>query len=269
MRRARCEDAQREGARFQRIADDDGHGRQAHDLLPDIILRAPVHVGEEHRPGIVVQLAAMHGAPLRQPERGGTEGGADEHAIEVFGDARTLGRLAAPPGRDIGQMQALAQQPRRELRQEGAERRRLQHARARRVRQHDIARGIGVDEPGDADLRMRIERQRIEHARIDPAPQRVDALEARDGADVELVFQRGEVGALDQQQAEIAREMRLFGIAGVVPPRRQQADAWVGRRHMAAMPARKAAKKGACRCTLSRACSPPSVRLTASRFSSA
>ena len=46
---------------------------------------------------------------------------------------------------------------------------------------------------------MRVERQRIEQPRIEPPPQRVDPLQPADRADIELVLERGEIRALDEQ----------------------------------------------------------------------
>jgi hypothetical protein len=75
---------------------------------------------------------------------------------------------------------------------------------------------------------MRIERQRIEQARVEPPPQRIDPLHPRDRPHINLIVAHREVGAFDQQKPQIACEMRLFGIAGVEPARRQQPDARFG-----------------------------------------
>ncbi|MCY1176083.1 hypothetical protein D9M73_163440 [compost metagenome] len=133
--------------------------------------------------------------------------------------------MRAPPGRDVGQDQVRAKQPRRQARQERAERRRFEHPRARHIGDDDIARRRRIDQPGDANARMRIERQRIEQTRVDAVPQCIDALQPANRADIEFVLQRSEIRALDQQEAEIARQMRLLGIARAITPRCQQPDA--------------------------------------------
>ena len=51
------EDPQRERARRQRVLGDHRHGREAHDLLPDIILRAARHVVEQG--GALVTIALL------------------------------------------------------------------------------------------------------------------------------------------------------------------------------------------------------------------
>ena len=125
-------------------------------------------------------------------------------------------------------MQRFAGQTQRERGQECRESGRFHHADTGRVRHHDIARRHRIDQPRDPDLGMRIERQRIEQAGIESPPQPVDALHARDRADIDLIVAHREVRALDQQEPQIARQMRLFGIAGVEPSRCQQPDARFG-----------------------------------------
>ena len=73
-------------------------------------------------------------------------------------------------------------------------------------------------------MRGRIELQRIEKIGIDPAQQHVEPLQAGDGADMNAVAADGEIVALDQQEAEIARERRVLEIGFAEGARRQQAD---------------------------------------------
>ncbi len=59
----------------------------------------------------------------------------------------------------------------------------------------------------------------------DPAPQGVDALWPGDGAHEQALVDHRQIAPLDQRQAEIAREMRLFRIALVIGPGGEQGDA--------------------------------------------
>ena len=73
-------------------------------------------------------------------------------------------------------------------------------------------------------MRRRIEFERIEEIRIDPAQQHVEPLQAGDGADVDAVAADGEIVALDQEEAEIARQGGVFEIGLAEGARRQQPD---------------------------------------------
>ncbi len=73
-------------------------------------------------------------------------------------------------------------------------------------------------------MRRRIEFERIEKIGIDPAQQHVEPLQAGDGADMDAVAADGEIVALDQQKAEIARKRRVFEKGFAEGARRQQSD---------------------------------------------
>ena len=78
----------------------------------------------------------------------------------------------------------------------------------------------------------------------------VGALQAGDGAHMDAPVAHREVVALDQQEAEIAREIGLLEIGLAVGAGRQQADARLAALGRAARrPSRKAPKKGASRST--------------------
>ena len=138
-----------------------------------------------------------------------------------------LARLAAPPGGDIGKDQVLAQHGPGQLRQEGGERARFDDARARPIADHQPAARAGVKEVGDADPRLAVKGERIKKAAVHPAPQAIDALQPLDGADEQAPIGDDEVVAFHQHEAEIAGEMRLFGIALVEAAGGEQADARV------------------------------------------
>ena len=73
-------------------------------------------------------------------------------------------------------------------------------------------------------MRRRIELERIEEIGIDPAQQHVEPLQACDGADMDAVAADGEIVALDQQKAEIARQRGVFEKGFAEDARRQQPD---------------------------------------------
>ncbi len=74
-------------------------------------------------------------------------------------------------------------------------------------------------------MRGGIELERIERVGIDPAQQHVEPLQAGDGADVDTVVADGEIVALDQQEAEIARQRCVLEIGLAEAARREHADA--------------------------------------------
>ena len=120
--------------------------------------------------------------------------------------------------------QILAEQPPAQARQETEQRPRLQYAGARHVGDDDAVLAQHVDQAGHAEMRRRIELQRIEEIGIDPAQQHVEPLQPGDGADMDAVAADGEIVALDQQEAEIARQRGVFEIGLAEGARRQQSD---------------------------------------------
>ena len=149
-----------------------------------------------------------------------------------------------------GMLEIFAEQPPAQARQEAEQRPRLQHAGARHVGDHDAVLAQHVDQAGHAELRGGVELQRIEEIGIDPAQQHVEPLQAGDGADMNAVAADGEVVALDQQEAEIARERGVLEIGlaearpGVSRPMRGSS-----RSALARSESRNASKNGATRST--------------------
>ena len=102
--------------------------------------------------------------------------------------------------------QLFAEQTRRQVGQEAEQCARLQHAGARHVGDHDAGLAHNVDQAGNAEMRGSVEFERIKEIGIDPPQQHVEALQARDGANMDAVAADGEVVAFDQHEAEIARK---------------------------------------------------------------
>ena len=61
-------------------------------------------------------------------------------------------------------------------------------------------------------MRGGVEFQWIEEIGIDPAQQHIEPLQAGDGADMDAVAADGEIVALDQEEAEIARQRGVLEI---------------------------------------------------------
>ena len=89
---------------------------------------------------------------------------------------------------------------------------RFPHAGTRHVGDDHAVLADHVDQPGHAEMRGGIELERIEKIGIDPAQQHVEPLQAGHGADMDAVAADGEVVALDQHEAEIARQRRMLEI---------------------------------------------------------
>ena len=152
-------------------------------------------------------------------------GALDRHLVEPRQHFLARGFLAAPPGRDVRHLQIFAEQTPRQTRQEAEQRARLQHAGARHVGDHDAVLPDHVDQAGHAELRGGVEFERIEEIGIDPAQQHVEPLQPGDGADMDAVAADREVVALDQEEAEIARQRGVLEIGLAEIARRQQPDA--------------------------------------------
>ena len=223
----RDEDAQGEGQRRQPPVDYRRGGGKLHHFLADIIHRPLIERRQQRGAAVPLQRCAGQERRFGQARDRLVEGGTEHQRVEPGAHMVALARLAAPPGGDIGEDEIGAQHRARQLRQEGGERARFDHARARPVADHQPAARAGVIQVGDADPRLAVEGERIEEAAVHPAPEAIDALQPLDGAHEQAAFRHDQVVAFDQHQAEIAGEMRLFGIALVEAAGRQLADARV------------------------------------------
>ena len=118
-----------------------------------------------------------------------------------------------------------AEHRRRQRRQECQHGARLDQAGAERIDDDDLAVAHGLQEAGDAEARRGVELQRIGEVGIDPAQDHLGAAQPRHGADEDAVVAHDEVLAVDQEQAEIARQIGVLEISLVHRSRRQQAGA--------------------------------------------
>ena len=83
------------------------------------------------------------------------KGAGDCDRVEGGQHARALGRLAAPPGGDVGHLQLFAQDVFREYRQERRGRSRLEQSRPQRVGHGHVARHYRLDQAGNAEPLLR------------------------------------------------------------------------------------------------------------------
>jgi hypothetical protein len=98
----------------------------------------------------------------------------------------------------VRHLQVLAEETAAQARQKAEQRPRLHHAGARHVGDHDAILPDDIDQAGHAELRGRIELERIEKIGIDPSQQHVEPLQPGDGADMNAVATDGEIVALHQ-----------------------------------------------------------------------
>ena len=161
----------------------------------------------------------------RSKHRRRREGVLDAVCVETGENSRPRRVVAAPQRLDIGQAQLLAQQAPRQRRQKAHDRARLDQAGAGHVGDGDRALADRLEQARHAELRGGVQLQRIAPVGVDAAPEHVGALQAGDGAHIELAVTGHEVVALDQQQAEITGEIGLLGIGLAERAGRQQADA--------------------------------------------
>ena len=87
--------------------------------------------------------------------------------------------------------------------------------RADRVGKRDVACAVRVQQPRDAEMRVRPERQRIEKVVVDAAVDHVHALQPRGRPHVDDVVVDEEVAAFDERDAHLAREKRVLEVRGV------------------------------------------------------
>ncbi len=179
----------------------------------------------------------------RSKHRRRREGVLDAALVETGEHARTRPVVAAPERLDIGKAQLLAQQPPRQRRQKAHDRARLDEAGAGHVGDRDRALADRLQQAGRAELRGGVQLQRIAPVGVDPPPQHVGALQAGDGAHIELAVIGEEVLALDQQQPEITSEIDLLGAGLAERAGRQQADARIDALRAAREPGAKIAEE--------------------------
>src|SRR5690606_2712418 len=99
---------------------------------------------------------------------------------------------------------------------EAGERAGLEDGGSERVRDEDVAGADRVEQAGDAERRVGAELDRIAVVAVQAAQDRVHAAEAAQRLQVDGVAADDEVLALDEREAEVAREERVLEVRLVV-----------------------------------------------------
>ena len=159
------------------------------------------------------QLAGEHRAVALEARNAAAIGAFDRELVEPRQHLVARGLLAAPPGRDVRHHQSL----RRADAGRGsagspaapAPPARPSPACWRRRRRPCAATSIS---PGTPRCEEASSSSGSSEVGIDAAQQHVEPLQPCDGADMDAVVANGEIVALDQQEAEIARQRRVLEI---------------------------------------------------------
>ena len=104
------------------------------------------------------------------------KGGTEFEGVEVLQDVIFARLLPAPPRRDAGHEERLAEDVAREAGQKCHERRALQQAGAERIRDGDVARAHGFHEAGDAERGVAAQLQRVAEVVVEPPEDHVHGL---------------------------------------------------------------------------------------------
>ncbi len=197
-------------------------------MLPDIVESADRDRVAQPR-ALALREFRANGARLPlHPGQFRAEGGSNRNTVEFVQDALAFSGLAAPPGRDIRHEQVLTKQTMRESGQEREHGARLEHSGARHVFDRDAALPDSLQQARHANARGRIEFERIAPVRVDMPPDDVASFEAGDCADEDPPLAHDEVIALDEQEAEVTRQIRLFVVGQTQRAGAQDADAGLG-----------------------------------------
>ncbi len=152
-----------------------------------------------------------------------------------------------------------------QLRQQRHPRRVLRQAAAQGVDDRDVAGARRLDQSGDPQRRVVAQLERIAEVVVEAAQHHVDRVQAAEGLEEHAVVAHGQVAALDQGVAQVARQVGVLEVGLVVRPGGQQHDARVvavARRqaHQGVAQARRRTRPAAARGTRGR---PPAGRATA------
>ncbi|MDR8832539.1 hypothetical protein FEQ02_03603 [Burkholderia pseudomultivorans] len=150
--------------------------------------------------------------------------GLHDAARELRQRVVACGGLAAPPRVHGRQRQRFAEQALREARHEAEHARRFEEARARRVREQHVAGAHGLQQPRHAEQRIGAQLERIEPRVVDAPQDPVHRFEPAQRLQEHVVVARGQVAALDEREAKVARQIRVLEIGRAVRPGRQQHD---------------------------------------------
>ena len=164
----------------------------------------------------------------------------DDQRVEVLEDVPPMRRIAEQVRLDVRQDRLFGQVELDDRRDVRVERLVVGQPGADRVGERHVAGAIGVQQPGDAQVRVGPERQRIEEVVVHAPVDDVDALQPRRRPHVDDVVVDEQVAAFDERDAHLAREKRVLEVGGVADARRQHDERRIRRRPAA--PARAASR---------------------------
>ena len=95
-------------------------------------------------------------------------------------------------------------------REEREQARVLEHAGAERVDDRDRAPTAGLDQPGDPELRVGAQLERIAPLRVDPTQDHVDRIESSERTEVDPAVAHREIAALDDREPEVGPEVGVL-----------------------------------------------------------
>ncbi len=121
-------------------------------------------------------------------------------------------------------LERLAEQLLTDGRQDARQRRRLEDACAERVRDEHASRAPRLHEARNAERRVGAQLEWIAVVVVQAAQNRVDLPKTGDRLEEDAIVAHGEIGAFDQRESQILRQIRLLEIRLVVRSWRQQRD---------------------------------------------
>ncbi|MNZ74402.1 hypothetical protein D3C78_928500 [compost metagenome] len=186
-------------------------------LLADIGVGPLAQALGQRRALLGIQLGTeLRGEVLRG------KGGADQQLGQLFQRFFQHRRLAAPPAGDRRQLQFRAEQPFADQRQKARQAGRFQHAAAQGIGHQHAALAHRIEQPRHTERRVGAQLQRVAEVVVEAAQQRVHALQPAEGLQVDGAVAHGQVAALDQRIAELARQVEVLEVGLVEAPRGQQ-----------------------------------------------
>ena len=211
--------AQRDPARFQALVQPHRGGRELHLLLTDVGVRPGAHRLDERGALGPGQTPTEKRFTLRADERR-----LDHHFLQALDDELLFLRLPAPPGGHAGQLQFLAQQMPAQPRQEREQGRAFHQSRAKRIRHRDLPGPSRLDQSRHAKERIAAQLDRIAERVIHAAEDHIHRLQSLQRLEENPPVAHGQIAALHQREAKIARHVGVLEIRLVVRAGRQQHD---------------------------------------------
>jgi hypothetical protein len=145
----------------------------------------------------------------------------------VVSDAVEIPGMAAPPSGKRREAEVLVEEMGSEAGEEGDKAGAFEQAGAEGVGDGDLTGAGCFDEAGDAEEGIAAEFEGVAEGVGEAAPENVDRPEAVEGLQEHPAIADGQVGALDQGEAEEAGEVGLFEVGGVTGAGGEEGDGGV------------------------------------------